>query len=205
MRHRVLEEGARLFAAHGMAGTSFRDIAEAAGVSVSLIQHHFGTKESLYAAVKAHAVETYARSRGESLAIPGDELDLFLERGLRQLFRFFEASPEWSRLVTWGQLEGDVGMWPGEDELVDRLARKLRAAQGSGRVAGDIDAELLLIATAGLMKAWVTHRERHAHRLTHLGDHDAQERAYLQLCARLLLAATGAAAPTTAPASGKSK
>lgn len=185
-----------MFAAHGMAGTSFRDIAEAAGVSVSLIQHHFGTKELLYAAVKAHAVEVYVAAQGPALATQGDELDLFIEAGLRQFFRFFEASPEWSRLVTWSQLEGDVAMWPGENDFVERMAGKVRAAQDSGQVAADMDAELLLIATAGLMTSWVTHRDRHAHRLAHLGDREAQERAYLQLCARLLLAATDTTSAT---------
>lgn len=190
-----------MFAAHGMAGTSFRDIAEAAGVSVSLIQHHFGTKESLYAAVKAHALDAYVQSQGPNLSLPSDDFDLFLERGLRQFFRFFESSPEWSRLVTWGQLEGDVAMWPGENEFIEQIANKVREAQARGIVAGDLDAELLLIAAAGLMKAWTTYRERHGHRLTHLGDREAQERAYLQLCARMLLGAAGTDGATATAAS----
>lgn len=39
------------FAANGVAGTSIRDVAAAAGVSPGLVQHHFGTKARLRQAV----------------------------------------------------------------------------------------------------------------------------------------------------------
>src|ERR1700727_2312612 len=52
------------FAARGVAQTSIRDVARAAGVSPGLVQHHFGTKEGLRTAVNEYvvavAVETFA-------------------------------------------------------------------------------------------------------------------------------------------------
>jgi AcrR family transcriptional regulator len=52
------------FALRGVAATSIRDVATAAGVSPGLVQHHFGTKEGLRAAVNEYviavAVETFA-------------------------------------------------------------------------------------------------------------------------------------------------
>lgn len=52
------------FALRGVAGTSIRDVATAAGVSPGLVQHHFGTKEGLRAAVNQYvisvALETFA-------------------------------------------------------------------------------------------------------------------------------------------------
>ncbi|NTX14939.1 TetR/AcrR family transcriptional regulator [Myxococcus sp. CA056] len=184
VRKRILTEGTRLFAERGFAGTSFRDVANAAGVSVSLIQHHFGTKESLYAIVKAHAVEDSARAHAP--APDDDGLGLLTEEGLQQLVGFFRASPEWSRLAAWAALEGDLEMWPGEDDFVERQAAQVRAAQRNRAVAKDVDPELLLIAMAGLMKAWVSYSERHAHRLRHLGSRAQRERAYLALCLKLL-------------------
>lgn len=52
------------FALRGVAETSIRDVAAAAGVSPGLVQHHFGTKDGLRAAVNEYviavAVETFA-------------------------------------------------------------------------------------------------------------------------------------------------
>nr|WP_276571127.1 helix-turn-helix domain-containing protein [Kibdelosporangium phytohabitans] len=48
-----------LFAVHGYAGTSLRVVAEAANVSVGLVQHHFGTKAGLRAACDAHVTEFF--------------------------------------------------------------------------------------------------------------------------------------------------
>lgn len=46
----------RLFAERGFDGTSIREVAAAAGVSSSLVVHHFGTKAALRAAVDARLV-----------------------------------------------------------------------------------------------------------------------------------------------------
>lgn len=45
------------FAARGVGATSLREVAETAGVSVGLIQHHFGTKAGLVEAVDQHVTE----------------------------------------------------------------------------------------------------------------------------------------------------
>lgn len=48
----------RLFADRGVAGVSIRDVAAAAGVSSSLVMHHFRSKEGLKAAVDARVTNT---------------------------------------------------------------------------------------------------------------------------------------------------
>ncbi|MEX2671333.1 MAG: CerR family C-terminal domain-containing protein [Phycisphaeraceae bacterium] len=45
---RLLEAAERLFAEHGFAGTSVRDITKAAGCNVAAVNYHFGSKERLY-------------------------------------------------------------------------------------------------------------------------------------------------------------
>lgn len=45
------------FAARGVGATSLREVACAAGVSIGLVQHHFGTKAGLVAAVDRYVVE----------------------------------------------------------------------------------------------------------------------------------------------------
>ncbi|MFM1978902.1 MAG: hypothetical protein RLZ68_167 [Pseudomonadota bacterium] len=50
-RNRLLDAAMRLFAEHGFAKTSTRDIAEAAQVNISSISYYFGDKAGLYRAV----------------------------------------------------------------------------------------------------------------------------------------------------------
>ena len=47
----ILTESARLFANNGYDGTSMRDIAEACGISKSLLYHHFTDKDEIYARI----------------------------------------------------------------------------------------------------------------------------------------------------------
>ncbi|WP_431283666.1 TetR/AcrR family transcriptional regulator [Humitalea sp. 24SJ18S-53] len=47
----ILSESARLFATDGYNGTSMRDIAEACGISKSLLYHHFTDKDEIFARI----------------------------------------------------------------------------------------------------------------------------------------------------------
>lgn len=47
----ILSESARLFAERGYDGTSMRDIAEACGISKSLLYHHFTDKDEIFARI----------------------------------------------------------------------------------------------------------------------------------------------------------
>lgn len=49
-----MEAAERLFADKGFAGTSVRDIAEAAGVNLAMISYYFGSKEKLMEAMFSH-------------------------------------------------------------------------------------------------------------------------------------------------------
>jgi AcrR family transcriptional regulator len=59
-RAAILKAARRLFAARDYAAVSIRDIAAAAGVSHGLLQHHFGTREQLIAAVIESEIAEFA-------------------------------------------------------------------------------------------------------------------------------------------------
>jgi AcrR family transcriptional regulator len=50
-RERLMRSGMRLFASQGFAGTSTRELAQAAGVNIAAISYYFGDKAGLYRAV----------------------------------------------------------------------------------------------------------------------------------------------------------
>ncbi|SNS55691.1 TetR/AcrR family transcriptional regulator [Actinomadura mexicana] len=74
-RARIRDAALLQFAEHGMKGATFRGIAEAAGVSVGLVQHHFGSKEELREACDAYALDTVldltSTAAGEAMGDPG--------------------------------------------------------------------------------------------------------------------------------------
>lgn len=67
---RIRAAALRLFAAQGTAATSLRTVAAAAGVSVGLVQHHFGTKAGLIGAVDDYVVRMVAATMTRPLPEP---------------------------------------------------------------------------------------------------------------------------------------
>src|SRR5664279_1173555 len=61
----IRESAMRLAADSGWAAVSIRDIAAAAGVSSSLVVHHFGTKARLREAVDARVTEVFGQLLGQ--------------------------------------------------------------------------------------------------------------------------------------------
>lgn len=67
-RDRILDAAERLFAEHGFAGTSHRQITAAAGVNLAAVNYHFGSKEKLFLAAVLRRLEPVNRRRLEMLA-----------------------------------------------------------------------------------------------------------------------------------------
>ena len=56
----ILEAARHLFAQHGIASVSIRDIADAAGVSHGLVQRYFGTREQMIAEIIRQEIDSFA-------------------------------------------------------------------------------------------------------------------------------------------------
>jgi len=107
-RDRILQAALQAFAAQGFDGATTRQIADAAGVNLGLLQYHFGGKEKLWRA----AVElAFSRLRAGLTQILADESVVDdLERVrlvIRDHVRFVAHNPEFVRIMH------DVGKRPG--------------------------------------------------------------------------------------------
>jgi AcrR family transcriptional regulator len=87
-RSEILEAALDLFAEHGFAGASVRDLARAAGVRESALYHYFPSKDALFEAVIQSVVEFRA---GAAVAQMRDLQDRTLEEILTSLTEFVIA------------------------------------------------------------------------------------------------------------------
>ncbi len=89
------------FSGAGAGGTSIRDIARAAGVSLATVHHYFGSKDGLYqACVDAMYVELDAlRTQLEPLLLSGGDLKSMLDRIVRATYRFARSHRAAIRLI----------------------------------------------------------------------------------------------------------
>jgi len=76
---RIRDTAMRLFAGQGVAATSLRAVAKAAGVSPGLIVHHFGSKEGLCSAVDQAVVHRINLALSE-VPVEGSGLELIAQR-----------------------------------------------------------------------------------------------------------------------------
>jgi|GEM_PF-939832 len=103
-KDKVLAAARRLFVEHGFAGTSMGNIAKLAGVTHSLLFHHFGNKEKLWGEVKQSIIN---EASDESTMIPSTDLSFrdFLQEAFNNNIHFFEDNPDIIRLINWQRLE----------------------------------------------------------------------------------------------------
>jgi TetR/AcrR family transcriptional regulator len=164
-RQAILDAARDCFSATGYAGTSMHDIAAAAGITQSLIHHHFGPKDALWAEVRRLAFGQYIeqqRAVVEAIAREPDQL----REAMEGYFRFLADRPHVLRLVSWLELDQSSGsseLGPGElqaelRELHDQGVRAIETLQAQGRLRRDQPAHLVLIALLGLVRNWFEER-----------------------------------------------
>src|ERR1700685_2746152 len=74
-RRAILDAAARLFARHGFAATSLRDIADAAGMKAGSLYYHFTSREEIVAEVLRIGIETVEAAVRGVAARPHDATD----------------------------------------------------------------------------------------------------------------------------------
>ncbi len=121
---RILHAALRLFADAGKGQTSVRDIARAAGVSLGMVNHYFGSKEGLYetcvdsmyqelSELRAHLAPLFLKAQDPAAAV---------EAAVREAFRFACAHRDASRFALRTVVElGEIDPRRREELLVPYL------------------------------------------------------------------------------------
>jgi TetR/AcrR family transcriptional regulator, regulator of cefoperazone and chloramphenicol sensitivity len=137
-RARLRDAAVRLFAERGVAGTSVRDIAEAAGVTAGLITHHFGSKERLKAAVDELMIEVFTAPLA---AAPSDRTSPTAEGVAESLAHTMAAHPDLRAYLRRSFLENDPASGEVFDRFVGLLRKRLAEMQAAGTLRADLDLE----------------------------------------------------------------
>jgi AcrR family transcriptional regulator len=156
-RSRLLQATLEVLRSRGVAQTTSREIATAAGVNLQAITYHFGSKDDLVAQALVHAVRTWIEPARTALTgIAGDPLGGLLEtvaalqEALEQAHEHFPTYIE--ALATASRNESVrvqiVGLLA---ELRAALAASIRELRDSGYIASWVEPEPMasLIVAAG--------------------------------------------------------
>jgi TetR/AcrR family transcriptional regulator, regulator of cefoperazone and chloramphenicol sensitivity len=124
------------FARDGVAATSIRSVAEAAGVSPGLVQHHFPSKAALRIAVNEYVIRI-AREAFADVPVDGDAAAIFEDFGDR-ITALVREHPTALRYVARAAAEGD----PAALDLFDGFVAITEAQQGRLADAGLLEPSL---------------------------------------------------------------
>jgi TetR/AcrR family transcriptional regulator len=179
-RAAILEAAEEIFLEMGFGEASMSQIARHAGVTKSLIHHHFGSKDALWSEVKERRFSGYAESQMRLIESDDPSAEL-LRRSMETYFHILGANPQLVRILAWVFLEQQAqdACMTMDQELVDQGAEKIRIAQEAGELREDLDPRFILFTMIGIVQHWFQDRE---HILQHLPpgiDEQQIDEAYL--------------------------
>lgn len=162
-RARILEAAGELFVAHGFSSVTMSQLAKAAGVTKSLIHHHFGSKERLWEEVKERAFERYFSTQMAMLEEAGEPDAALLRTSVETYFRFLQDHPEVVRLFAWTHLEGDASCGEMDAALVGAGAEWVRQAQQRGFLRDDLNPTHVIAVFVMSCTQWFEAKCHHQH------------------------------------------
>jgi len=157
----ILRAASQVFVEKGPFQASISEIAREAGVTKSLIHHHFGSKEALWDAVKSVGFGSYAEVQKQMLLEPGSKAEL-LRDSISTYFEFLRSNPNFVRFMSWMHLEEEEAR-PVEmaDELIELGVGKIAEAQAGGEIRDDVHPFFILVSFIGLVTHWFEDKKAH--------------------------------------------
>jgi TetR/AcrR family transcriptional regulator len=168
-RNAILEAAEQVFSEKGFAETATSELARRAGVTKSLIHHHFGSKEGLWDAIKQREFGVYHAAQSEMLDRPfTPDIDVLIE-SVEVYFRFLQSRPRFARMLTWMHLEDDESCRVMGADLFAKGVERLVDGQNKGLIRADVRPESILMSFFGLVEHWFLARNM----MPHLPDDQA--------------------------------
>jgi AcrR family transcriptional regulator len=156
-RDLLMAAATHLFAKHGFDGTSVKELADAAGVNVSLVSYHFGGKEHLYRACLQQFGEGRLVVAQRLLQKPQklDELKLRLEMFAEEMFTCYFDNREVIQIL---HRECDMGTPVAQDvfretflKIFSTLIEFFQSAQKKKLIRRELDPQILAQSFFGIL------------------------------------------------------
>jgi len=144
-RSRLLAAAREEFTDRGLEGARVDRIAVRAGVSKERIYGHFGSKDQLFQAVMAAALDEHVAALG----LPSDDLADYVGR----IYDFHATHPELLRLMQWESLSHPEQRLPDEARRAAHYAEKVTALAKTLDTQPSLDTAATLLILIGLA-AW---------------------------------------------------
>ncbi len=185
-RSAILDAAEELFSERGFADASVSAVASRAGVTQSLIHHHFGSKQALWDAVKRRLLAPYLETVARILERSGGGL-ADLPEAVRVHFELLRESPRLVRIMTWALAEGPEG-GPREGApsapLLAATIQRLQKKQREGELRDDVDVVAFFNAYLALVEYWFLRRDSLR---AGFGDAIPSDDVYLDTIVKLLM------------------
>ncbi|MEM7355917.1 MAG: TetR/AcrR family transcriptional regulator [Acidobacteriota bacterium] len=179
-RAAILEAAEELFLAHGPAETPTSRIARRAGVTKSLIHHHFGSKEELWDELKRRHFGKYYEAQRTMLASSRGTAQL-LRDSIVAYFRFLQSDPNSVRFMSWRFVEdGDDPCLAQEADLYELGIERIHEAQQQGELRDDLDPVSMIKAFLALSLHWFQTKPLLCQMVGEEADPDEMEERYLE-------------------------
>lgn len=161
-REAILDAAQAVIVEKGFSAASTSEIARRAGVTKSLIHHHFGSKEELWGVVKDRCFEEYGAVQMRMLQESKPDAELLM-KSVEMFYRFLQSHPEMVRVMTWVNLEGDFSCSDPMQELYRVGIERIHESQESGALRQDVDPGLMLFMFKALASYWFQAQEHYCH------------------------------------------
>ncbi len=152
-RQAILDAAEKLFVELGPNVTSTSEIGKAAGVTKSLIHHHFGSKEDLWLAVRQRHFERYYDAQKQMLQNVEGTSDL-LRDSIVSFFHYLRDDPNAVRFMSWRTIENEDPCLDLEHELFALGVDRIREAQEAGTIRDDVEPLAIIKIFLGIGLHW---------------------------------------------------
>lgn len=198
-RDLIIEAALAAFAENGFHGASMRDIAGRAGISQSLVHHHFGSKDALWNFVGERISADFLAYMAES-AGPVEILADTIPRALRTYMTYWQEHPAAFRFNLWRVLEGPKGEREARSGAITSKAVPLfKQAQDLGFVRPDMPAGLAMIFAGSIIQFWLHSQTEVLDALGVTGDAGVDDDAFLGHLASLIQGPASVGKPPKTP------
>ena len=188
----IMEAAERLFADHGFAGTSVRDIAEAAGVNLAMISYYFGSKEKLMEAMFQHR-GNYLKMQLQSLLLnsnmtPLQKVEKLIDEYIDRIFQkqcFHKVMIREQMMNNAGPIAEQIAQLKQTNQTL--FKQIIQEGQKKGEFKKGIDVPFLMMTLVGTAGQLITtqHYYRQANNLQALSGEEFEKHLKKKLSAYL--------------------